>query len=553
MKREVGERVSEGATGDRFAALLRELKDRSGLSYGALAKRLHTSTSTLHRYVNGDAVPADYAPVERLARICRASPEELVELHRRWVLADALRGRRTDVRTPPVGKPADRGPVGKPADRGPVGEAADRGPVEEAADRGSVEEATDRRSVADAALRPPVTEAADRPPAPGPDDGPGSETSDDGPSAGTSDGRGSVASAVAGAAEPASAGLSPGPAPVPAPAPAPEAGAGAGRKGFAGAGGTGGRRRGRTVLVAGVAVAAVLGAVALAVGLPSGDPADGGGKPVGAAGADGVPDRSTGRQHASVPPKHTGSPSASPSASASASGPASASGAAKGEPEPEGGGGRGASPGNAPGPAPLSVSTDAYTWDSPCTARYLIDRSPARVAPPPNESDATAWAAAHGAVSSGSQYVTLTVQGTGDETVVVKRLRVVAATKRAPLAWNDYAMGYPGVGCGGGVPSRSFTVALDAARPAVVPEAGHRDFPFKVSESDPEEFRVEAAASAYDVSWYLELSWSSGSRQGVLRVDDHGRPFRTSGAAGRPAYEFPLGGSGWVKEGTTEP
>ncbi|GAX52573.1 helix-turn-helix domain-containing protein [Streptomyces olivochromogenes] len=68
--------------GDEFAGLLRELKERSGLSYGVLAKRLHVSTSTLHRYVNGDAVPTDYAPVERLARACGATPEELVELRR---------------------------------------------------------------------------------------------------------------------------------------------------------------------------------------------------------------------------------------------------------------------------------------------------------------------------------------------------------------------------------------------------------------------------------------------------------------------------------------
>ncbi len=71
--------------GAEFAGPLRELKERSGLSYGVLAKRLHVSTSTLHRYVNGDAVPTDYAPVERLARVCGATPEELVELHRRWV------------------------------------------------------------------------------------------------------------------------------------------------------------------------------------------------------------------------------------------------------------------------------------------------------------------------------------------------------------------------------------------------------------------------------------------------------------------------------------
>ncbi|WP_217570077.1 helix-turn-helix transcriptional regulator [Streptomyces sp. GbtcB7] len=76
-----------------FAALLRELKQRSGLSYEALAKRAHMSTSTLHRYCKGEGVPADHAAVSRFARVCKATPEELVELHRRWVLADAARER----------------------------------------------------------------------------------------------------------------------------------------------------------------------------------------------------------------------------------------------------------------------------------------------------------------------------------------------------------------------------------------------------------------------------------------------------------------------------
>lgn len=35
-------------------------------------------------------------------------------------------------------------------------------------------------------------------------------------------------------------------------------------------------------------------------------------------------------------------------------------------------------------------------------------------------------------------------------------------------------------------------------------------------------------------------------------INDGGRPFRTSGNNGRPAYEYPLGGSGWVPEGTTQ-
>ncbi|MGO4754002.1 helix-turn-helix domain-containing protein, partial [Streptomyces sp. 2MCAF27] len=83
--------VSNGEEITEFAESLRRLKDRSGQSYGALAGRLHVSTSTLHRYCNGDAVPAEYAPVERFARLCGATPEELIALHRRWILADAAR------------------------------------------------------------------------------------------------------------------------------------------------------------------------------------------------------------------------------------------------------------------------------------------------------------------------------------------------------------------------------------------------------------------------------------------------------------------------------
>ncbi|MFD7907740.1 helix-turn-helix domain-containing protein [Kitasatospora sp. NPDC059747] len=96
--------MSEGtgsAEAEEFARLLSGLKTRSGLSYGTLAKRLHTSTSTLHRYCNGTALPNEYTPAERFARVCRATPEELVELHRSWILADAARARRSAPTAPP--------------------------------------------------------------------------------------------------------------------------------------------------------------------------------------------------------------------------------------------------------------------------------------------------------------------------------------------------------------------------------------------------------------------------------------------------------------------
>ncbi|MGW2899119.1 helix-turn-helix domain-containing protein [Streptomyces sp. NPDC001212] len=87
---------------EEFAALLRRLKDRTDRSYGSLARRLTMNTSTLHRYCAGEAVPQDFAPVERLAAFCEATPQERLELHRLWLSAVAARQRaRTAASAPP--------------------------------------------------------------------------------------------------------------------------------------------------------------------------------------------------------------------------------------------------------------------------------------------------------------------------------------------------------------------------------------------------------------------------------------------------------------------
>lgn len=88
---------------EEFAALLRRLKDRTDRSYGSLARRVTMNTSTLHRYCAGEAVPQDFAPVERLAAFCEATPQERLELHRLWLAAVAARQR---ARSPSSGEPA---------------------------------------------------------------------------------------------------------------------------------------------------------------------------------------------------------------------------------------------------------------------------------------------------------------------------------------------------------------------------------------------------------------------------------------------------------------
>ncbi|MFJ1732758.1 helix-turn-helix domain-containing protein [Streptomyces sp. NPDC088254] len=105
---------------EEFAALLRRLKGRTDRSYGSLARRLNMNTSTLHRYCAGEAVPQDFAPVERLAAFCEATPQERLELHRLWLSAAAARQRARTADAPepePAPKPEasapDRAPVGK--------------------------------------------------------------------------------------------------------------------------------------------------------------------------------------------------------------------------------------------------------------------------------------------------------------------------------------------------------------------------------------------------------------------------------------------------------
>ncbi|MFJ3825099.1 helix-turn-helix domain-containing protein [Streptomyces nodosus] len=503
-----GGMVSGAEAAELFGQLLRELKERSGLSYGLLAKRLHMSTSTLHRYCNGEVVPTDYAPVERLARLCKASPEELVELHRRWVLADAVRERRSRTAAVREQRPVEPDAAPGPAqERTAVGAAGGTGePASEPG--GAVEPGSGAGGTAEPG------------PEPGNTGGAGTESVGAGAPAPTEPARGAGAEGSEERTVPAGPGTGARP---------------------------GTRRRLRAAVLVPVGALVVLGAAVLAWNPLYGTDGSGAEGPVGATpavdgrgagtdggGTDGATAPAASRSGGETADKATGGDKRT--------GADRSAGPGTGSPTP--GTGR-ETPRSDPAPAvPLTVNTRPYAWENPCSQHYLIDRTPQWVSsPPPTEQDAPSWVSALGAVSSGEQYVVLTVQGTGSQTVVLEDLKVRVQTSGAPLAWNDYAMG---VGCGGGVGTHAFGVDLDAGRPAAVPVAGQRGFPFKVSESDPEVFRVRARTAAHDVRWYLELEWSSGARHGTVRIDDHGKPFRTSGNTGRPGYDYPLGGVEWI-------
>ncbi|WP_443049433.1 helix-turn-helix domain-containing protein [Streptomyces sp. NBC_00178] len=468
-----GGTVGVGTEIQDFAAELGRLKERSGLSYGALARKLHMSTSTVHRYCNGDAVPADYAPVERLARVCRANPGELVALHRRWILADEAK-RRAARRPEAARSAAPEAPVpdeGRVGDDGGGGAGAD-------------------------GLEPVVASGSAAEPGPRTGEGHAEAESDGDPET-----------------EPTAEDVTP---------QAAGAGTGPGR----------GRSRRLRVLLAATAVVALTVPAALALhGFARDGAADGvaakpgPSAPVTAPGGTGSPGAS-----ASVEPGRPSSPpAAAGTPSVKASPPRAGADGKEGEAESSG--------------VPVHATISSYNWEEPCGQFYLLDREPDDVPPPPAPQDTRGWARALDGVDGGAMKLALTVQGASRDAVVLTGMNVRVLTRDPALDRSAYSMG---TGCGSGITPQSFEVDLDDARPRTEPVAGTRgdevvpakDFPYRVSSTDVEVFHLDAHVEGHDVSWYLELAWSSGGRTGTLRVDDHGRPFRTSSVAARPQYLY---------------
>ncbi|MDQ0408675.1 helix-turn-helix domain-containing protein [Streptomyces sp. NPDC000349] len=432
----------------RFAAQLRALKERTDRSYGSLARRLGMNTSTLHRYCAGDAVPLGFAPVERFAALCGATPEQRLELHRCWLLAVAARHR------PRTAHAAD---------------AAD-----EAAQDG-----------AGAAVEGAV--------------GPG-------PAAGAGGG----ATAAAPDLAPAGSALSP-----------PR------RPWYR-------RRRAVAALACACAVLATLGALtALADGqrAPAGTPARAAAVPSASGTA-----RTGASQRPSTSPPASRTPGAARSAQPPAPGKKPATTAPSGAASATAGGGQ-------PARLPLAWSVNSQAWKLGCGHDYVIAKEPAQVPPPPAPQDAAPWAATQGAVHGGETLVQLTVQGRSDTAVVLEALRVRVSGRTAPAEGSAYAMDQ---GCGGAVTPRSFAVDLDKDRPLARAVAGNDSgtpipavrMPYRVSATDPEVLLVTAGTRACDCRWYLELDWSSQGRTGTVRIDDGGRPFRTSAIEGLPRYTY---------------
>ncbi|MGW2826757.1 helix-turn-helix domain-containing protein [Streptomyces sp. NPDC001443] len=389
-----------------FAELMTVLRDRTDRSYADLARCLGMNVSTLYRYCAGDAVPREFAVVERFAALCGASDRERVELHRRWILAGERR-RRSRPGVP----------------RGVTASLARSLP--------------DELPVLAAPAAPEVTP-----------------------------------------------------------------------------GRTGARPSRVLWLRRSVVVCVVLGAV---FGLTA----------AGLSAFSAIPafsDRSS--SGGGALPRHR--PSASPT---------------------------GATVGPSAPAAPFTWTVNSHMWEDDCGHDYIIDKPPGQVPPPPLAEDAEAWANAQDAVHGRETIVQVAVQGRTSSAVVLEALHVRVVRRAAPPAGGVYVYD-TSPGCGGGITPRSFEVSLDAHDPVARAMPGSRGdvtvparrLPYRVSVQDPEVLRVTAKTGSCACEWYLDLDWSSQGRVGTIRIDDRGRPFRTTAITGLPRYGYAGSPRHWMPE-----
>ncbi|MFE2276949.1 helix-turn-helix domain-containing protein [Streptomyces sp. NPDC059454] len=535
---ECGVTVSAQDDVAEFAALLRKLKERTDRSYGSLARRLGMNTSTLHRYCAGEAVPVDFAPVERFAALCGASRAERVDLHHRWLRAVEARRRP---RAAPGSAGADAVPVsGSGEQRTAPWERTNGGaPTAPEAERATPEEpAAGEGAPDDVAGGPPADGLGGRPAGHGAVDGPNTVgTPVRGATAGTPDRHVSAVDGPHAAATPArQTTRSPGSAGPPSgdgdvtSGPLDE-GAGHRRPWY---------RRHKRVAVALAAVCALLATVGSLSALPDGR------RPSAERGTTAASPSTSATTGPTAPRSRT--PSSTPSASGSTTpeersaspGPRRSTSSPAAAPA-------GSAPVVAP---PLTWSADSQAWAYGCGHDYVVAKPPEQVPPPPVPQDAGVWATTQSAVHGGETLVELSVQGTSDTAVVLTALRVRVAGRAGPAPGNAYAMDQ---GCGGALTPRYFDVDLDKDRPIARAVAGNDAgtpipavrMPYRVSASDPEVLLVTARTAHCDCRWYLELDWSSQGRTGTVRIDDRGRPFRTSGIEGLPHYEYDTSARGW--------
>jgi hypothetical protein len=148
-----------------------------------------------------------------------------------------------------------------------------------------------------------------------------------------------------------------------------------------------------------------------------------------------------------------------------------------------------------------------------------------------------AWARKNGGIESSTTGIEVVIEGTTPYPVILTGL-TVDVVRRAPPPRGIRIVPFGG----GPVGKRLFNVDLDDNPPTITAlpdefsDAGAIDFPYQVSQTDPEVFRILASTNKCDCSWRAKLHWVYHGQQGVTVIDDNGQPFRTASPSNTTSY-----------------
>ena len=126
---------------------------------------------------------------------------------------------------------------------------------------------------------------------------------------------------------------------------------------------------------------------------------------------------------------------------------------------------------------------------------------------------------------SGTMLV-ITLEARTTRAVVLHGMRPVVFSREPP---RPACFGLRGTYLYGVLPPRMFTLDLDSDPTLLQAEAA--DFPFTISATDVEQFRVTISASEAEVSFHLEIDWTCAGRRGTTVIDNNGKPFEIYPAA----------------------
>lgn len=154
---------------------------------------------------------------------------------------------------------------------------------------------------------------------------------------------------------------------------------------------------------------------------------------------------------------------------------------------------------------PVITTIKRHYLTKPVFNELVVDANPPR----------TVW-------RSGAMLI-ITLEARPTRAVVLDGIRPVVDLRQPP---RRACFGLTANYAAGVVPPRMFTLDLDPEDPALLKAENElADFPFKISTTDVEQFRVTISATEAEVSFRLELDWTCAGRTGTTVIDNDGKPF----------------------------